>query len=153
MVVVSRCTPPLVILLLLLGISSAPAQGYTIDWSTIDAGGGASTGSGYSLSGTIGQPDANPALTGGGYSLTGGFWSLFAQETTGAPLLTIFLTTTNTVVVSWASPSTGFNLQQTTNLSSGIWTAPSETITDGGTVKIIIVNPPAGNRFYRLFKP
>lgn len=52
------------------------AQSYDISWHTIDGGGGTSTGGGYELSGTIGQPDASAAdaLTGGGYTLTGGFW-------------------------------------------------------------------------------
>ena len=49
---------------------------YAIDWFTIDGGGGmASTGGEYSMSGTIGQPDASVAtMSGGSYSLTGGFW-------------------------------------------------------------------------------
>ena len=34
------------------------AQSYSIDWFTIDGGGGTSTGGVYSVSGTIGQPDA-----------------------------------------------------------------------------------------------
>jgi hypothetical protein len=34
------------------------AQNYSIDWFTIDGGGGTSTGGVYSVSGTIGQPDA-----------------------------------------------------------------------------------------------
>ena len=46
---------------------------YTLDWYTIEGGGGSSTGGGYSLSGTIGQPDAG-ALSGGNYGLSGGFW-------------------------------------------------------------------------------
>ncbi len=28
-----------------------------------------------------------------------------------------------------------------------------ESLNDDGTIKSIIVNPPVGNRFYRLFKP
>ena len=36
-------------------------------------GGGTSTGGVYSVSGTIGQPDAG-LLTGGSYTLAGGFW-------------------------------------------------------------------------------
>ncbi len=131
------------------------AQSYSIDWFTIDGGGGTSTGSVYSVSGTIGQPDANAQpLTGGNFSVVGGFWSLFSVvQTPGAPLLTIRLTSTNTAIVSWPSPSTGYNLQQNTNLSTVIWSAPSETVTDNGTLKFIIVNPPAGNRFYRLIHP
>jgi hypothetical protein len=53
---------------------SAPAATYSIDWYTIDGGGGtSSSGGGYSLSGTIGQPDAG-SMSGSGYSLVGGFW-------------------------------------------------------------------------------
>ena len=51
------------------------AAGYDLSWWTADGGGGTfSTGSGYSLGGTIGQPDAD-LLTGAGYRLSGGFWS------------------------------------------------------------------------------
>jgi hypothetical protein len=47
---------------------------YRMDWSTIDGGGGQSTGGSYRLSGTIGQPDADyPAAD--NYELFGGFWS------------------------------------------------------------------------------
>ena len=41
---------------------------------TVDAGGGTSTGGGFALSGTIGQPDASGALSGGAFELHGGFW-------------------------------------------------------------------------------
>jgi hypothetical protein len=53
---------------------ASTAQSYTISWWTVDGGGGTSTNGGYSLSGTIGQPDAGPVLTNGGYTLAGGFW-------------------------------------------------------------------------------
>ena len=48
--------------------------GYTIDWWTVDGGGQTeSDDAGYTLSGTIGQPDAD-GWSGGGYTLDGGFW-------------------------------------------------------------------------------
>jgi hypothetical protein len=54
--------------------SSAPMSGYSLDWYTIDGGGATfSTGGGYSLGGTIGQPDAG-VLSSGSYTLVGGFW-------------------------------------------------------------------------------
>jgi hypothetical protein len=59
--------------------STAPAaaqsgDGYDLTWSTVDGGGHTfSTGGGYGLGGTVGQPDAG-SLTGGGYALVGGFW-------------------------------------------------------------------------------
>src|SRR5262245_15979631 len=108
--------------------ASAPGQSYSIDWYTIDAGGGSSTGGVYAVSGTIGQPDAG-AMNGGSYSLVGGFWGIIGSiQTPGAPLLTIRLTQTNTVAVSWPSGSAGFALQQATNVAQPIWTPPPETI-------------------------
>jgi len=93
-------------------------------------------------------------LTGGNFSLAGGFWSLLSVvQTPGAPLLTITLTSTNTAMVSWPFPSTGFALQQNTNLNMTNWVSPSETVTNNGTINFIIVNPPGGNRFFRLSKP
>jgi hypothetical protein len=126
------------------------AQTYNIDWFTADGGGGTSTGGAYSISGTIGQPDAGHS-GGGNYALDGGFWSITAVQVTNAPLLTIIRTTTNTVAVSWPSPSTGFTLQQNTNgIATVNWSNVTVAPSDDGTMKTLIVNPPTGNRFYRL---
>lgn len=134
-------------------VTSLHAQSFSIDWHTIDGGGGTSTGGVYSISGTIGQPDAG-VMSGGNYSLAGGFWGIIsAVQNPYGPLLVIHRTQTNTVLVSWPSPSMGFSLQQASDLTTPSWTAPSESIADNGTNKFIIVNPPTGNRFYRLFKP
>jgi hypothetical protein len=142
------------LIICVLAARIAFSQSYSIDWHTIDGGGGTSTNGQYSLSGTIGQPDANhQPMTGGNYSLTGGFWSLFAVQTPGAPLLSIFLSSTNTAVVYWPSPSTGFTLLQNTNLGTTNWITTTNAVTDNGTIKFIIVNPPAGNRYYRLSNP
>lgn len=45
---------------------------YELSWSTIDGGGGRSTGGGYELFGTIGQPDAD-WTEGDSYEVLGGF--------------------------------------------------------------------------------
>ena len=64
----------LAIAITLLGILSASAvAGYSLDWWTVDGGGGGGSGNGYSLGGTIGQPDAGTS-SGGNYTLDGGFW-------------------------------------------------------------------------------
>src|SRR5437899_2475559 len=47
----------------LLLATSAHAQSYSIDWFTIDGGGGTSTGGVYQVSGTVGQPDARPTMS------------------------------------------------------------------------------------------
>lgn len=140
-------------LLTLAACANTQAQ-YAIQWSTIDGGGGTSTGGVFFVSGTTGQPDAGK-MSGGNFTVDGGFWGIIAAvQTTTAPLLSIARTTTNTVAVSWPSPSTGFTLQQNTNGLvtvnwSNVFTAP----VDDGTTKTVIVNPPTDNRFYRLFKP
>jgi hypothetical protein len=131
----------------------ALAQSYSIDWFKVSGGGGTGSGGVYSVSSTIGQLDAGTTMSGGGYSLVGGFWSLFAVQTPGAPLLSIRLTATNTVMVFWLSPSTGFSLQQNSNLSTTNWFTASGTVSDNGTNRFIIVNPPTGNLYYRLSKP
>ena len=129
------------------------AQQYSVDWFKIAGGGGASTNGQYSVSGTIGQPDAG-TVSGGNFTIDGGFWGIIAAvQTPGAPLLTIARTTTNTVAVFWASPSTGFTLQQNTNSVSSVnWSNVVTTPSDDGTTKTVIVTPPTGNRFYRLKK-
>ncbi len=129
------------------------AQPYSVNWFKIAGGGGTSAGSQYSISGTIGQHDAGGPLNGASFSVSGGFWTITALQTAGAPLLKIVRTSTNAVMISWPSPSTGFSLQQNTSLETANWTTPTETITDDGTNKFIIVSPPVGNRFFRLISP
>ena len=64
-------------------VLGARAQSYSLDWFTVDGGGGTSTGGVYSVSGTIGQPDAG-VMSGGNFSLTGGFWGAFVPVQTPA---------------------------------------------------------------------
>ncbi|MCL6534322.1 MAG: hypothetical protein K6U12_13730 [Armatimonadetes bacterium] len=64
------------ILATLMGVACAQSGGnYDLSWWTIDGGGITfATGGSFNMGGTVGQPDASNALTGGTYSLTGGFW-------------------------------------------------------------------------------
>jgi len=59
-------------LLVTLPALAQPGRPYELSWSTIDGGGGVSSGQ-YVLSGTIGQPDAG-VMAGGSYEVYGGFW-------------------------------------------------------------------------------
>jgi hypothetical protein len=139
--------------LFLLAVSAAQAQNYSIDWFTIDGGGGTSTGGVFSVSGTIGQPDAGH-MSGGNYTLDGGFWGIVAAvQTPGAPLLRVFLTTTNTVVVAWPAPSTGFSLQQESDLQNPNWGPVTNAVVPVNGENQVIISPPIGNRFYRLKNP
>ena len=139
--------------LLLFSTALVHAQSYSIDWFTIDGGGGTSTGGVYSVSGTIGQPEASSAMTGGNYSVTGGFWSLFAVQTPGAPALRIFLTATNTAVVAWLAPSPGYMLQSNTNLVTTNWSGVTNAVNVVGSENQVIISPPAGNKYFRLSNP
>ena len=54
-------------------IAAAASAQFDLSWRTIDGGGAESTGGGFALAGTIGQPDAG-AMSGGDFELSGGFW-------------------------------------------------------------------------------
>jgi hypothetical protein len=68
-----RSTIAVLLLFVVLAASTATAQ-YEISWYTIDGGGGRSSGGPYTLTGTIGQPDAAYSA-GGNFELLGGFWA------------------------------------------------------------------------------
>lgn len=63
----------LVLILFVSGMALA-AGSYDLSWWTMDGGGGTSSRNGYTLNGTLGQPDAGALASGGGYTLAGGFW-------------------------------------------------------------------------------
>jgi hypothetical protein len=131
---------------------SASAQSYNITWYKVAGGGGTSSGGQYSLSGTIGQPDASGALTGGNYSITGGFWAFISViQTPGAPTLYISYSA-NSVTVYWQNVS-GWTLHQGSSLTTPAgWTLNSSWTTSNGTNYLQIVAP-RGNEFYRLSNP
>lgn len=133
----------------LVAVSSS-AQSFFIDWSTIDGGGGASTGGGFTLAGTIGQPDAG-ATTGSGFALASGFWSVFAVQTPGGPRLSVARQGAD-VRVFWPLPATGYLLDQSLTVT-GTWSQVAFPYTTNATEISITVSEPATNRFYRLRKP
>jgi hypothetical protein len=131
----------------LLCAVGANAQ-YSMDWHTIDGGGGTSTGGLYSVTGTIGQPDAGGPMTNGQYSVTGGFWTFPAAiQVPGAPTLTIVPATPGNATISWLPITPGLVLQETLSLSPSNWTnSPS------GATNPIVVPATLPTKFYRLFK-
>ena len=85
------------LLSLLVSFSALAALAqYSIDSSTIDGGGGTSTG---------------------------GFWALpTAVKVTGAPMLTITPATPGNATISWIPNTPGYVLQETAVLSPANWT-------------------------------
>jgi hypothetical protein len=143
----------ILLLLCLLAPARGLAQAYSIDWYKIAGGGGASAGGAYTLNGTMGQPDASGAMTGGTYSLTGGFWSLVSVVSSpGAPTLVIERVNATTVKVSWPFPSTGWTLQQNSTLTTVGW-AGSTGVANDGVNNYLLISPPKGNWFFRLENP
>jgi hypothetical protein len=122
---------------------------YSMNWHTIDGGGGTSTNGQYSMTGTIGQPDAGGTMTGGSYSLTGGFWSLISVvQSDNAPTLYI-ARAANSVTVYWQDTGT-WTLQQNADLTvTSNWSGTDGVITSNGTNYLTIVNP-TGRLFFRL---
>ena len=122
------------------------AQTYKIDWYTIDGGGGTSSGGAYSLSGTIGQPDAG-TLAGGSYLLAGGFWGgAFAVQQVGSP--TLFISRVGPdVQLSWDPNTPGFVLEQSLSLAPAAWSAVA------GGVNGAVLPATGPTKFYRLRRP
>ncbi len=59
----------------------------------------------------------------------------------------------STATLAWPSPSTGFTLQQNSNVANtNGWSAYIGTVSDNGTIKSVTNTPPTGNWFFRLKK-
>ena len=105
----TRCTlGVLQVCLAWLCLTPALAQPYSLDWSTTDGGGGTSSGGGYTLEGTVGQPDTGE-VTGGDYRIVGGFWPGIIVPSAEAP--TLFLQFVgDQLQLGWSPDSAGFIL-------------------------------------------
>jgi hypothetical protein len=55
----------------------------------------------------------------------------------------------NIVRVSWPDPSTGWTLQQNSNLTTGSW-SPSSGVTNNGYLNYVFPSPTGNNMFFRL---
>ena len=92
-------------------------------------------------------------MSGGNYTIDGGFWGILAVvQTPRAPLLSISRIPTNTLAVSWPSPSTGYGLQQNSDLRTTNWFNFAGTVNDNGTTKSATISPPSGTLSFRLKK-
>ena len=131
-----------------LGVSMSQAQSFSIDWYSMDGGGGTSTGGVYAVTGTIGQPDAG-SLMGGEYALEGGFWGILAVPTAAGPTLLVVPAGLGFATISWNPDSPGFVLQMNSTVDNpaGWSDAPS------GSANPATVPAATGNRFFRVRKP
>lgn len=122
---------------------------YSLDWSTMDSGGGTSTGGVYAVTGTIGQPDAG-TMTGGPFELLGGFWgAVIPVQQEGAPTLSISQGGPN-VTLSWMPNTPGFVLQElnTLTLAPGGWANALS-----GATNPVVIPASMQTRYFRLVRP
>src|SRR5687767_3253300 len=138
----------LISILLLAGVASA--QNFSVDWFTVDGGGGFSAAGGaFSVSGTAGQPDAG-SMSGGNFAVYGGFWA-FASDT-------LALAVSNSpagVVVYWNSPALNWVLDESAVLLHSPphpWTQVLFPYETNATHIYVTIPSPAANKFYRLRK-
>ncbi|MCK5427994.1 MAG: hypothetical protein KAI94_00905 [Anaerolineales bacterium] len=81
----------LLCVLLVAGAAWAAPQAFDLSWWTVDGGGGTSSSGDFALSGTIGQPDTSPLMSGGDFTIVGGYWgggALLAQNQLYLPIVT-----------------------------------------------------------------
>jgi hypothetical protein len=132
---------------LLFVVSAARAQ-YSIDWFTMDGGGGSGSAGTFLMSGTIGQPDAASGSADGVVFL-GGYWSAIAEE---LPILRIFRFN-GKIILAWPDPSPGFILETKADLFEPKWNEVSIEPEIVGSEKQVMWGVPVDNHFFRLHRP
>lgn len=144
----------------MLVVSYAAANGaYDLSWWTVDGGGGsgatASTGGSYSLSGSIGQPDAGTS-SGGIYALVGGFWS---SDWDGAPPGVVSSLRANPnptnaanvdFTVTFSESVSGVDATDFTLNTSGVTGASVSGVSGSSTTYTVTVNTGNGDGTIRL---
>lgn len=126
-----------------LAVALVAMAQYSINWSTIDGGGGTMSGGDFVLRGTIGQPDADN-MDGGDYLIHGGFWVPEAVQVEGAPWLYIMAEGGTNVVVWWEPADPGWLLQETWSLQTN-WTDSASGSTNPASILAT-----EASMFYRL---
>ena len=140
----------LILLLTVAVAATAPAQ-LSLDWWTVNGGGGTSvsTDGTFALSGTAGQPDAG-SMAGGNFFLQGGFWNSALGP---VPSLSIALLGNGDVEVSWPAWADNYVLEHAPTVPGAPdrWeeVSPASYHTDGTRFSITIPAP-SDMQFYRL---
>ncbi len=121
----------------------ASAQVYKLDWQAIRPGGGASSGGGFDLRGTV--QSRTGAIKGGVFDLESGLAVELAVASTNpeSPVLHITLAGDEATII-WTADQ-AFTLEQSGQVAGGTWTAVSSS----SPVKVVAGGQ---DRFYRLRK-
>ena len=151
--ILKRVQPCLWLGVWLGGLGGAVGQTSRVDWFTISAGGGSSTGGVYRLEAVMGQPAAG-RMSGGAYGLEAGFLAAVGLvQTPGAPKLELTLTN-QFARVAWPLPAEGYRLQKTTSLEGApIAWGPVSGAYQTNSTHIFVLEPLLpGRQFFRLEK-
>ena len=137
-----------------LGLAATVRAQTNVDWLTIDGGGSFAASANYLVNDTVGQADA-ATWSSVNYTIVGGFWALQnLGPSTGLPELHIAVASPGNVLLWWPSPSTGFVLQENTNITNAAgWSDVAAVVNDNGFIRSLTRPSPGTNRFYRLRHP
>jgi hypothetical protein len=141
-----------ILILLLTGAAATTTFAQlSLDWWTVNGGGGASVSADgrFEVSGTAGQPDAG-FIAGGTFYLQGGFWTSVLVP---VPVLWIVLMPDGDVEVSWPAWAGNYVLEHAPTVTSApeSWDDVSPaTYQNDGSRFYITVPAPSDIQFYRL---
>ncbi|MES2438963.1 MAG: hypothetical protein V4584_07845 [Verrucomicrobiota bacterium] len=145
------------LILFLTVAAGACYAAFTLPWSTLDGGGGKSSGTStggtvYTLTGTIGQFDTTAAPAAGApHTLTGGFWAqLVGSEDPVHPKLSLVRFPNGDASIQWQSDAAGWQMESSINLTH--WSNVGGPITTAGAVTLPY-NPNIPKQFFRLRNP
>ncbi len=142
------------LLLLTTVLLHADPPRFAITKSTIDAGGERTPGTRFTLTGTIGQPDAAPRFVSADnrFAIEPGFWSrATVVQTPGLPELTMRPhTLRNYTLLAWPVAANGYILQQSPDLAPNSWTDVGITVVDTATEHTVSYPMTARRAFFRL---
>ena len=129
------------------------AQNFTVNGFGFSSGGGRSMAGHYSVSSTIGQPEAG-FYQSETYALEAGLMGVYGLvQMPNAPLL-IMASSEAGMVIYWPAPADGFVLEETGILgTSPLWAPVAYDHQTNGTHIAITIPDSVGNRFFRLHKP
>lgn len=124
---------------------------WSITSSTLDGGGGRSSGGEWTVTGTIGQFDAAAApAIGGAHKFTGGFWAQLAPgQLPDQPVLTIIRFPSGDASLQWQADATGWQVETSYDLIH--WSEIGGSIAGSG-VLTLTANPSITRQFFRLRK-
>ena len=129
----------------------------SIDWYTVDGGGGETSAGEFTLSGTAGQPDAGTLTSpSADFSLFGGYWGQLMAGTVqgGRPRLRLYFTNANTLVLSWPAENGDYFLQKSPSLTSGWNNVTNAPVIVGSECRVSLTFQRTDTpTFFRLRKP